>query len=267
MSLSSRHIEAVLFDLGETLLNFGRLNRAQLFNDAVRQSYTYLQELSQPVGSCRAYRLFHIWGIRFHLFKSWMTGDDFNSLELLKSYGKKRGFTLSESQWEELNWQWYRCLSPLGRVEPGTADALRQLHAMGLKVGLLSNTFVHKSSLERHLQEEGLLDLLPIRLYSYDFSFRKPDVRIFREAARLMGIPAERTIYVGDRMDYDVKGSMAAGMLPVLKRAYTNKTVKIPKHLHRINTIDELPGLIRRICEVPASPDESTQEQTACKER
>lgn len=267
MSLNKRHIEAVLFDLGETLLNFGRLNRGQLFNDAVRQSYTYLQKLSQPVGAYGPYRRLHIWGIRWHLLRSWITGDDFNSLELLKSYGKKKGFTLSEAQWEELNWQWYRCLSPLGQVEAGTADALRQLHAMGLKVGLLSNTFVHKSSLERHLKDEGLLDLLTVRLYSYDFTFRKPNVRIFQEAARQMGVAAEYIIYVGDRMDYDVRGSMAAGMLPVLKKAYTNKTVKIPKHLHRIDTIAELPGLIRRICEVPQSPDESIQEQTACKER
>lgn len=267
MSLSKRHIEAVLFDLGETLLNFGRLDRGQLFNDAVRQSYNYLQKLSQPVGSYGAYRLQHIWGIRWHLLKSWITGDDFNSLELLKSYGNKRKFTLSEAQWEELNWQWYRCLSPLGQVESGTADALRQLHAMGLKVGLLSNTFVHKSSLERHLKDEGLLDLLTVRMYSYDFKFRKPNVRIFQEAARQMGIPAEHTIYVGDRMDYDVKGSMAAGMLPVLKKAYTNKTVKIPNHLHRINTIDELPGLIRRVCEVPQSPDKSITEHHLSKER
>ncbi|MHC5119671.1 MAG: HAD family hydrolase [Planctomycetota bacterium] len=266
MSLSKRHIEAVLFDLGETLLNFGRLDRAQLFNDAVRQSYNYLQGLSQPVGSYRAYRRLHIWGLRWHLLRSWITGDDFNSLELLKSYGKKKGFTLSQTQWEELNWQWYRCLSPLGQVEPGTADALRQLHAMGLKVGLLSNTFVHKSSLERHLKDAGLLDLLTVRMYSYEFKFRKPNVRIFQEAARQMGVAAEQAIYVGDRMDYDVKGSMAAGMLPVLKKAYTNKTLKIPKHLHRINTIDELPGLIRRICEIPATPDASIQEQPICKE-
>ena len=267
MSVSKRHIEAVIFDLGETLLNFGKLDRAQIFNDAVRRSYNYLLELSQPVGSRRVYRLLHIWGIRWHLFRSWITGDDFNSLELLKAYGKKRGFTLSQAQWEELNWQWYKGLSSLGQVEPGTADALRQLHAMGLKVGLLSNTFVHKSSLERHLKEEGLLDWLPVRMYSYDFPFRKPDVRIFQEASRQMGVAADHTIYVGDRMDYDVRGSMAVGMLPVLKKAYTNKTLKIPKHLHRINTIDELPGLIRRICEVPHTPDKARHEQTACKER
>ncbi|MHC5199396.1 MAG: hypothetical protein ACYSO1_04695, partial [Planctomycetota bacterium] len=41
----------------------------------------HLKELSQPVGSYRFYRLSHAWGIRWHLFRSWITGDDFNSLE------------------------------------------------------------------------------------------------------------------------------------------------------------------------------------------
>jgi putative hydrolase of the HAD superfamily len=264
--VSRRKIEAVVFDLGETLLNYGRLDRAKLFNDAVRQSFNYLQELSQPVGSYGSYRRLHVWGIRWHLLRSWITGDDFDSLQLLKAYGKKKNFRLSESQWEELNWQWYKGLSDLGQIEPGTADALQQLHDMGLKVGLLSNTFVHKSSLERHLKAEGLLDLLTVRLYSYDFKYRKPNIRIFREATRLMEIPAERTIYVGDRMDYDVKGSMAAGMLPVLKKAYTNKKLKVPDHINRITTIADLPGLIRRTCEIPCMQDEPVIEQTVCKE-
>jgi len=264
--MNKRKIEAVIFDLGETLLNFGRLDRAALFEKALVSSYNYLKELSQPVGSYRKYRLFHMWGIRWHLLRSWITGDDFDSLDLLKAYGTKRNFRLSEAQWEELNWQWYFELSRMGRVEPGTADALRQLHEMGLKVGLLSNTFVHKSSLERHLKIEGLLDLLSVRLYSYDYKYRKPNVRIFRDAAEKMGVPAERTIYVGDRMDNDVKGSLAAGMLPVLKKAYTNKELKIPDHINRIDSIAELPGLIGRICEIPCPQEPKEQEHPLCKE-
>jgi len=243
----SRQIQAVLFDLGETLLNFGRLDRAALFEEAVNRSYRYLIELAQPVGSLRAYRRVHIWGIRWHLFKSWLTGDDFNSLELLKAYGRKRGFTLSEQQWQELNWQWYVGLSRKGAVEKETAPTLRCLQHMGLKLGLLSNTFVHKSSLERHLQQEGLLDLLPVRLYSYEFPFRKPDVRIFSVAAERMGIPADRTVYVGDRMDNDVKGALAAGMLPILKKAYTNRNKPVPADIACIETIAELPGLIKKM--------------------
>ena len=126
--MSKRQIEAVIFDLGETLLNFGRLDKGALFDKALHRSYNYLKELSQPVGSFRRYRLVHTWGIRWNLLKSWITGDDFDSLELLKSYGNKRGFHLDDSQWEELNWQWYQGLSEVGQVDPGTDDALKEHH-------------------------------------------------------------------------------------------------------------------------------------------
>jgi putative hydrolase of the HAD superfamily len=262
--VSKRQIDAIVFDLGETLLNFGRVDKAALLDEALHRSYNYLKELSQPVGSFRMYRLIHIWGIRWNLLRSWMTGDDFDSLELLKSYGRRKNFQLDQAQWEELNWRWYQRLSELGQVESGTAKALQELGDMGLKVGLLSNTFVHKCCLERHLEDEGLLRFLPERFYSYDFGYRKPNVRIFQDVAQKMDIAAERTIYVGDRVDNDVKGSLAAGMLPVLKKAYTNEKTKIPEHTQQIATISELPGLIRRICEIPCSQEK--QEQPVCKE-
>ncbi len=257
--MSKRQIEAVIFDLGETLLNFGRLDRDILFDRALFGSYSYLKERSQPVGSYRAYRLFHTLGIRWHLLRSWITGNDFNSLELLKAYGRRKNFHLDPSQWKELNWRWYQGLSEVGQVEPGTATALQELGEMGLKVGLLSNTFVHKCCLERHLEREGLLQFLPDRFYSYDFDYRKPDVRIFQDVARKMDIAAERTIYVGDRVDNDVKGSLAAGMLPILKKAYTNENTKIPQRTQQIMTIAELPDLIRRICEIPRSREKNRE--------
>ncbi|OQY07385.1 MAG: hypothetical protein B6I25_02015 [Planctomycetales bacterium 4572_13] len=264
--MSKRQIEAVIFDLGETLLNFGRLDKDAFFDKALLDSYDYLKELLQPVGSYRAYRFFHKWGIRWHLLRSWMSGNDFDSLELLKGYGQKRGFHLDESQWEELHWRWYQGLSEVAQIEPGTANALHQLSGMGLKIGLLSNTFVHKSCLERHLESEGLLRYLPDRFYSYDFDYRKPDVRIFQEVADKMGVAAERTIYVGDRVDNDVEGSLAAGMLPVLKKAYTNEKTKTPASVQKITTIAELPELIRQMCKIPCS-QEKIKQQSICKER
>lgn len=265
--MNKRRIDAVIFDLGETLLNFGRLNKSILFEDAVRNSYNYLKELSAPVDSYRLYRFFHLWGIRWHLLRSWITGNDFNSLELLASYGRKRNFDLTDTQWEELNWRWYQGLSELGQIEPGTAKALKELSDMGLRVGLLSNTFVHKCCLERHLEDEGLLQYLPQRYYSYDFDYRKPDLRIFQDVAEKMDIPAERMIYVGDRMDNDVNGSLTAGMLPVLKKAYTNENAKIPEQTLRIATIDELPGLIQRHCEIAHLQEKTEKPQPVCKER
>jgi len=246
--VKKRRIEAVLFDLGETLLTFGRLDRKRLFTEAVERSYRYLKEHEQPVGSFGAYRLFYSWGLRWRVLKSWITGNDFDSLQLLKKYGRKKGFTLTDSQWEELNWQWYIGLADIARVDDGTAETLACLQQMGLKLGLLSNTFIHKSSLERHLQQKGLLGYFPVRLYTYDYPWRKPDERIFLEGAAKIGVDCDKIIYVGDRIDNDVVGAAKVGMLPVLIRAYTNEDKEIPADILYIQRITELPELIQQHC-------------------
>ncbi len=245
--MSERRIEAVLFDLGDTLLHFGKPGRRQLIEEAMRRSYAYLQELNQPVGPWRTYRLLHSWGVRWHLLRSWMTGKDFNSLQLLQEYGAKQKMTLSGEQWEELNWRWYEALAEVGQVEPGTAEALEKLTAMGLKLGVLSNTFVHKSSLERHLEAEGLLRFFPLRLYSYEFPWRKPHVKIFQEAARRIAVEPERIAFVGDLINKDVIGSQAAGMTAVLKTAHSNAGQAAPPNTHRIDQIADLPSLIEQL--------------------
>lgn len=265
--MAKRRIEAVLFDLGETLLKFGRLDRDRLFSEAVDRSYAYLKEQAQPVGSYSVYRFFYLWGIRWHVFKSWITDNDFNSLELLKEYGRRKGFTLSDAQWEELNWQWYRGLADIGGVVEGTKDTLRKLQQMGLKLGMLSNTFIHKSSLERHLKQAGLIDDLPLRLYTYEFPWRKPDERIFRKGAQKIGVDCEKIIYVGDRIDNDVIGAQKVGMLPVLIRAYTNEKKRIPADVSVIETINQLPELIEKIACLEDVNSKTGQGEPACNSR
>jgi putative hydrolase of the HAD superfamily len=245
--LDGRKIQAVLFDLGETLILFGRLRVHEIFDRAARFSYDYLRNMRQPVGSYRRYWLWNFFGIRLRLLGSFLTGNDFDSLTTLREYGRKKGFNLTEAQWEELNWQWYRPLAEQGCIEPQTENTLKILSRAGLKLGILSNTFIHSSSLDRHLKEAGLLDYFDLRLYSYQFSFRKPDRRIFLEAARRIGTEPSRIVFVGDRMDKDVRGARNAGMIPVLKHAYTNKKKDVPGGVFRIQSIAELPELIETL--------------------
>ena len=47
--MNGRKIQAILFDLGETLILFGRLRANEVFDQAARFSYDYLIEHSQPV--------------------------------------------------------------------------------------------------------------------------------------------------------------------------------------------------------------------------
>jgi len=57
----------------------------------------------------------------------------------------------------------------------------------------------------------------------------------------------ENILYVGDRIDKDIRPAIRSGMQAVLKTAYTNAGKKTPKRAWKINQLAELPGLIKKI--------------------
>ena len=91
------------------------------------------------------------------------------------------------------------------------------------------------------------MDFFEPRLYSYEFDFRKPDPRIFRIAAERIGETPDNILFVGDRIDTDIKPALKVDMQAALKTAYTNNGKKIPKGAWKINHISELPDLIEKI--------------------
>jgi len=245
--LPAKKIKAVLFDLGDTLLNFGKIQTNKVFRQSARLTYDYLKSCGQPVSNFAWYYVRSLITIRLRCLWADVTGRDFDALSSLKKRGKKWGINLNQQQWQKLGWLWYEPLSKLVKVEADIKDTLLALHRMGLKLGILSNTFVSAGSLDRHLAELGILDFFPYRLYSYQFEFRKPDKRIFEAAVAKISEPAEGILFVGDRLDKDIKPALNAGMQAVLKAAYTNVGRKVPKGVCKINRISELPSLIEKI--------------------
>jgi putative hydrolase of the HAD superfamily len=245
--LPEEQIKAVFFDLGETLVNFGKVDTGRIFKEAARLSYGFLRQLKQKVDSFGYYFLRNLISIRVHYLFSNITGRDFDSLALLKKIGRKWRLQLNEQQWQYLAWLWYEPLGKIATVETNIIETLEKLKNAGLKLGIVSNTFVHGSSLDKHLAQLGMLEYFPIRLYSYNYSFRKPDPRIFETAADLAGEEPKKTMFVGDRLDNDIKGALKAQMHPVLKSAYTNNGKKVPKGVLKINSLSELPEVIEKI--------------------
>ena len=245
--LAEKKIQAVLFDIGETLLNFGKVDVIALFKQGGKQAHEFLQKLGQPVESLNTYLLKHLWMIRVFRVWSYLTGKDFNSLAILKKMEQKRGVKLSPQQWEDFGWCWYEPLSKMAAVETDIKQTLEKLKQAGIKLGILSNTFINAVTLERHLAQFGILDFFPVRLYSYQFKFRKPDSRIFIEAAKKIGCEPCNVLYVGDRLDLDIAGAAKANMPAVIKRAYTNIDKDIPQNVIKIERLSELPGIVEQI--------------------
>jgi putative hydrolase of the HAD superfamily len=240
-------IKAVLFDLGETLLSFGRFSPTRVFRQGARLSYEYLKSCGQTVGNFEYYCWWNLIALRIRHLISNITQNDFDSSALLRGIGREKGIRLDRRQWEQFSWLWYEPLSKIATVEPDIRQTLVRLKEMGLELGIVSNTFVSGHSLERHLEQVGILDFFSVRLYSYQYDFRKPNRQLFRIAAERIGELPEHIAYVGDRIDKDIIPALKVGMMPILKAAYTNASKKVPDGAWKITHLSELPALIQEI--------------------
>jgi HAD superfamily hydrolase (TIGR01549 family) len=247
LTMSDRKVKAVLFDLGETLINFGKVKTTRLFRQGARLSYDFLKKHGQPAGNFEWYCWASLLRLRMRLVLSNLTGKDVDAMALLRKVGTRKGVRFNSEQWQQFAWLWYEPLSKVASVEPKTEETLTSLANLNLKLGIVSNTFVSGLSLDEHLRRLGLLDFFSVRVYSHDFDFRKPNLQIFKVAAERIGEMFENILYVGDRIDKDIKPAAEAGMQAVLKEAHTNTGKKTPDGAWRIGQLAELPSLVEKI--------------------
>lgn len=100
------------------------------------------------------------------------------------------------------------------RVPPDLPDALDRARALGLALGVVSNS---EGRLAELLDRVGLGPRLAFVVDSAREGVRKPDPAIFlRALARLPGVAAHEAIYAGDLPSVDVQGARGAGMHGVL---------------------------------------------------
>ena len=91
-------------------------------------------------------------------------------------------------------------------------DALRE---RGLKTGLVSNSMDPPWILLRDLEEQELAERFDAVVFSSEVGVRKPRPEIFQAALERLGVSAEQSLFVGDRLDADVRGARDVGMRTV----------------------------------------------------
>lgn len=94
-------------------------------------------------------------------------------------------------------------------VEP----MLAALAGPDIALGIVSNFEAWLEDLLGHL---GVRDRFPVRAISGIEGVEKPDPVIFERALARMGVPADRSVYVGDNPEFDVDPARALGMTAVL---------------------------------------------------
>jgi HAD superfamily hydrolase (TIGR01549 family) len=101
----------------------------------------------------------------------------------------------------------------------GIEQTLCKLDAAGLRLGVISNTYIPGFAVDRLLRGAGLLRFLKTRIYSGDEGLSKPDVAIFRLAEERTGLSGRRVLYVGDKVSSDIAPARAVGWSAALYRS------------------------------------------------
>ena len=122
-------------------------------------------------------------------------------------------------------------------------DVLSELAGRGLKLAVVSNACGNAARL---CEEFGYADLLTAVVDSQVFGAAKPDVAIFDHALTLVGTPAERTAFVGDRLDRDIEPAKAIGMRTVWIAGHQNPAAASCADLV-LESVADLPAALSRL--------------------
>jgi putative hydrolase of the HAD superfamily len=120
---------------------------------------------------------------------------------------------------------------------PDVLPALRELRGRGVMLVVASNW---DCSLPDWLARARILELVDGVVTSAEVGAAKPSARVFARALAVAGVGAAEALHVGDKVDNDVEGAVAAGVRGVLLQREGDP----PPGIEAIRSLRELAALL-----------------------
>ena len=122
---------------------------------------------------------------------------------------------------------------------PETEVVLKKLKSEGRYIGVISNFDSRIHEVCKALNISPHLDSITI---SSQTGWAKPSSEIFSHALKLSGFDLSQAVYIGDEVEDDVQGALAAGLKPIfLDRSNRGES---PSGVAKIHRLDELWGAL-----------------------
>ena len=99
--------------------------------------------------------------------------------------------------------------------EPGIAEALPLLKALGLRLGVVSNCPYASHVLRWELERHNLLRPFEFVLSSSDVGIKKPHALLFTTAVTMLQCDPAEVWFIGDTLHADIAGAQKAGLQAV----------------------------------------------------
>jgi HAD superfamily hydrolase (TIGR01509 family) len=98
---------------------------------------------------------------------------------------------------------------PPSALHADVVPTLTGLRNAGYRLGVIAN---QPSQIRAAMERDGLVPFFEVWGVSDDLGLHKPDPALFRRTLELARVHGDRTVMVGDRLDYDMRPARAAGM-------------------------------------------------------
>ena len=199
-------LEAVLFDYGDTLLEF-RLDD-ELWLGAMRDMLLAAGGPPERAADLRG---------EIERRVTELTADPDDHAELvyeevvagaLAAVGTSPGPELLRTAIEAQHRGWLGAR----RLHPKAHWLLQEVRARGLRIGIVSNTFDPPDLLHADLVSDGVAERVDAIVFSSELGLRKPAPEIYRAALDALDVEPANALFVGDRVREDVQGPAALGM-------------------------------------------------------
>jgi putative hydrolase of the HAD superfamily len=199
-------LEAVLFDYGDTLLEF-RLDD-ELWLGAMRDMLAAAGGPPERAADLRG---------EIERRVTELTADPDDHAELvyeevvagaLAAVGTSPGPELLRTAIEAQHRGWLGAR----RLHPKAHWLLQEVRARGLRIGIVSNTFDPPDLLHADLVSDGVAERVDAIVFSSELGLRKPAPEIYRAALVALDVEPANALFVGDRVREDVQGPAALGM-------------------------------------------------------
>ncbi|MCH8281511.1 MAG: HAD family hydrolase [Chloroflexi bacterium] len=127
-------------------------------------------------------------------------------------------------------------------------SVLGDVKAMGLRIGLISNTgMTPGSTFRRYLDQQGMLKYFDTLTFSDEVKLAKPSDEIFLLTLRSLGADPPETVHVGDHVQNDVVGAKRCGLKTVwITGFYENENPSDPDTMPDV-TVDGLAEVVPAI--------------------
>jgi putative hydrolase of the HAD superfamily len=235
--INRKRPEGIVFDLGQTIVDdlafderrgYERIELYLVGERGSRDLYELSLEQMEDLQRCKASLL------------------EVPFVSFVRILASRHGLAF-RGTWEEIEREFLKAANPICAVE-GARSALEVFRGEGIPLGIISNSAFSGSALSDQLAELGLREFFGFLISSSDFGLRKPHRYLFEAAARQMRLQTQNVWCLGDRIDTDIAGAHAAGMVAVWFERGCSPTLDLGGADAKVHSWGEFRSLVEATC-------------------